>query len=230
MTVDKALLIAMILLALALLFMFLCEPAKGQVVSFAPQGSEVLKALVGRTIPGVAAVDVQVCSGTQRRIPAGLVYQGAVSVGISPVSPLAMDALVTSELGRNRWRIAASALNIGTHTGTVLLASGVIAATSAWTTGFAVGAGLADTISDRLRARIPSFEWRKNLLEGDLDVPAGACANRLMFALYNKQLTPRMVDLGVQRTIERPISRVEPEPEGILMAELDVPFSPERRR
>ena len=203
MSVERALRIVLVLFALAFIASF-CEEAHCQTVSFSPMGAETLAALVGRTVPGVAAVDVQLCSKTAVRLPSGIVYQAAVASGIQPISPLAIDALVSSELGRNRWRILASTLNIGTHTGTVLLASGLIAATNAWTAGFAVGSGLADTISDRLRARIPTFAWRKDLLDGDLVLGAENCQNRLMFARYSKNLTARMADLGTPKLIERP--------------------------
>lgn len=205
MSIDRVLKIGFGLLVLSF-----CEPAHAQVVSFAPQGAEVLKALVGRSIPGVSAIDVQICSKNERLLSSGLVYQAAVASGLQPTSPLAMDALVSSELGRNRWRLASSALSILSHTGTVLLASGVIAATTGVTTGFAIGSGVADTLVDRFRARIPTFAWRKDMLDGDMLIPAGGCQNRMMFARYNKELTPRMADLGAPKFVERPLAQVVP--------------------
>jgi hypothetical protein len=217
-SVEQALRIVLVLFVLAFAFTFV-EEAHCQTVSFGPQGAEVLAAMVGRTVPGVAAIDVQICSKKDLRLSSGLVYQAAVAAGIQPISPLAIDAVISSELGRNRWRILASTLNIGTHTGTILLASGLIAATNSWTAGFAVASGLADTVADRLRARVPTFAWRKDLLEGDLILTGENCVARIMFARYTKSLTPRMADLGSPKIVERPVLDTPPPPtEPILLA------------
>lgn len=210
MSIDNALRIAVFLFVIACLA-GICEEARCQTVSFSPQGAEVLKAMMGRAVPGIAALGVEVCSQSDQRISAGRIYQTAITVGYEPRSPLVIDALMSAELGRNWRRLLAESLNLGTHAGAGLTASGIIKASSAWTTGLIAGAQLLDTVADRLRARLPSGTWRRDLLEGDLDLKAGGCVEKLMFARYHPDIVPRTASL-------------DPLPDVI------VPFRPERRR
>lgn len=210
MSLERVLLIIWLVLTFLLVATF-CLPAPAQIVTYTPQGAEVLSALLGRAVPGIAVIDVQICSTKDERIPAGRVYQTAVAVGYEPRSPLVIDALMSQELGRNWRRILASSLNIGTHSGAALISSGTIAAPASWITGLILAGQTLDTIADRLRARLPSASWRRDLLEGDLDLAAGKCQNRLMFARYHSDILARTADLAAP-------------------PDVDVPFKPERRR
>jgi len=213
---NRVLLAMWIVLGLAILLTF-CIPAQAQIVSFTPMGPETLRALVGRLVPGVAAVDVEICPPRtgdpgSPRVRAASVYQTAVLKGYEPIGPNAVDPLLTRELQRNWRRIAADAVAIGTEAGAAITASGTVQTTQKTTASLAI-AGVVLTLAARqLQTRIPDpSAWRSKLLSGDLDLAAGRCEEgRIMFVRYRRDLVARTADMG--------------------LAELALDFKPERRR
>lgn len=210
---NRILLAIWITLGLAILATF-CVPAHAQTVSFSPMGPEALRAMVG-LIPGVAALDVEICARTAGRlVRSAEVYQAAVGVGYLPIGPNAVDPLIARTLQRNWRQIAADTVAVSVSAGSVITSSGTVKADQKWTTGLATGGIVLALIARQLKARIPDpTGWRSKLLAGDLDLAAGRCEEgRIMFVRYRKDLEARRARLDV-------------EPDAAVMAD-----QPERRR
>lgn len=169
-------------------FLLAASFASAQVITFAAQGAEFLRAQLGSVIPGEQALGVIACSaGAVGAIEGGAIYQQALAQGYSYILPAAVPSITTRRVNMSKSARAVQWLKYGSILGATLASGAVIHVPANVTTALILGHGLVDDIQPFFASRIPDPSV---LLAGLIDptkqygLPVGGCIQGYIVAQY----------------------------------------------
>ena len=165
--------------------------------TFMPQGSESIKALTTKVIPGIGVLLVSVCdkSGAGQSIHVGHIQEVAAEKGIALLDKRVGVYLVERTVQRNWKKITIDVLRAVASVGAVVTVPGVVAANVAIQSGFVYGTIVGERVSSGLRERLPDLKWTDAILDGDLRVPANSCSSGLVLWRFNPAMTVAVAEV-----------------------------------
>ena len=165
--------------------------------TFMPQGSESIKALTTKVIPGVGVLLVSICdrSGAGQQLHIGHIQEVAAEKGISLLDKRVGVYLVERTVQKNWRKITIDILRHSAMIGASLTVPGVIAANTAVQTGLVYFGIVGERVSSGLRERLPDLKWTDAILDGDLRVPANSCSSGLVLWRYSPHMTVAVAEV-----------------------------------
>jgi hypothetical protein len=170
-------------------------------ITFSQQGAETLRATSGQVPPGLGIVAVVACvapDGPATVVPSGRIYQAAAALKIAAISPELAAPILDRQKGRSKIGLG---IDIGSGASGV---AGILGTTKSikMKPGIAAGLSLVPLVVDLVKAfltkRLPNDNpVRVGLLNGDVGIPAGGCAARLILDRYHGDWDPRETAVNV---------------------------------
>lgn len=165
--------------------------ASGQVsISAAPEGSEVLKAYLGRNVSGLTVWSISVCSAKDEEF-AGLLHASIMN-GVVLMTSSSVDALQSRLAARSPSQFVADAGEGLTLLGTGLIASKVISAGSVYISSGLMLAAALHWASGKLAAKVPDPARLRAIAipPAVISVRAGGCVNLEALGSWTPQSKP----------------------------------------
>lgn len=162
-------------------------PVPAAMVSFSPQGSEIVKAMTGKRIKGVGIHELVICSsGT---VQGGAVYQLAVSNGILPISPAQAGTLFRQTAARSVPALLLAGAGYASLGVPVLGQAGVISMTSRFIVGILSGHALFDSFRGQVQAQLPDpTPLLGSLLDPESVLTLSGCKESKMVTRFGKNV------------------------------------------
>lgn len=161
--------------------------------AFSFQPIEAFRAVTGSFLKGVSLVQVTVCNAapSAARVPSGRIYMAANRGGMATVAPsVALPTLMRANQ-KNKLRIAAELLQWASLTGGIITTGGTVAVAEGIRYIFPTVAMATTQARSIFKDRVPDVSLLiPSLLDGDLDIAAGGCANKLLVARWDSHLKP----------------------------------------
>ena len=160
--------------------------------SFSSQGAEALKAMVGKKVRGVGLTSVTVCSASPAKFASGLIWQSAVSHGISPIDPDIATAMINRKVAWSLYTVIPHLFTDGAGGLAALGAGRVISMSSPWLVGLVALSATTNIVMGQIASHKPDPSVLfKNLLDptGTMVFDGASCKRAMLVTRYKGKKT-----------------------------------------
>ena len=168
---------------------------QGLRLSISPQGTEALRALVGRVIPATQAISLLVCTdGPAVSVQGGRIYERLSSLRIAWNDSQIAGAIASRSFNRNWAQVTLTILRYGLPIAGIVMSSGLVSVSAtvekAVVPGVIGANSIAGQIQSALTGQLPSITvLTGNILqpETSLAVPANGCAKATVVGPFDRK-------------------------------------------